>query len=282
MLPLNFFSFQDNTSLHYNRCSRNCTEYPFVVNCAGITSTNDEYRTFNGTGREDWYLLYIISGTLYVGDEGSETKCTSGHFVIFPPKYKYNYFHKSKDQIECFWMHFSGSDVEKAIKQYDFAVFPAVNKINHDMVINARYSNMFNAFAQNDKFRDRELSILCDRLLLSLAKRTMSSHSTRSLLNKSLNYINDNYNKNMYISQLATIESLSLSRYNALFRQVTGMSPSDYIKQLRLAAACELLLSTDMAINLVGEAVGYPNQCFFSKIFKKSLGVTPTEYRQNK
>jgi transcriptional regulator GlxA family with amidase domain len=99
---------------------------------------------------------------------------------------------------------------------------------------------------------------------------------------KSLNYINSNYNTDIYIPALAKLENLSLSRYNTVFREVTGTSPSNYIKQLRLNAACEFLLSTDMPINLIGESVGYPNPYFFSKIFKRNIGMSPTEYRRNK
>ena len=282
MLSLNFFSFTDNTNLHYNRCSRKSDAYPFVVNCAGITATSDAYKTSNHHGRLDWYLLYIISGKLQVGEPDEIIECTSGNFIIIPPEEPYCYSHKQGEEIECFWIHFSGSDVERALEQYGFKIFPEINVISHDMVINARYSNIFNSFVQSDRFRDRELSILLDRLLLSLAKRLDGDHSPKGALNKSITFINENYSKNIYIPDLAKLENLSLSRFNTVFRQVTGISPSDYIKQLRLNAACELLLSTDLPINAVGESVGYPNQCFFSKMFKKNIGVTPTEYRQNR
>jgi hypothetical protein len=72
MLSLNFFSYIDNTNLHYNRCNRKSDAYPFVVNCAGVTATADEYRTTNLSGRDDWYLLYVISGALRVKTDGGD------------------------------------------------------------------------------------------------------------------------------------------------------------------------------------------------------------------
>lgn len=282
MLSLNYFSYFDNTENAYNRCNRKSDALPFVVNCAGVTATETAYRTHNQNARDDWYLLYIKSGALTVDNQQESTVYSSGTFLIFSPGYKYCYYHDAGEPIECYWIHFSGSDAESAITYYDLNIFPETNTVKHDMVIDSRYTNIFNTFIQNDKFRDRELSILFDRLLLSLAKRTQNTHGTKSPLSKSINFINENYNTQIYIPDLAALENLSLSRYNVVFRQTTGMSPGDYIKQLRLNAACELLLSTEMPINLVGESVGYDNQCFFSKIFKKTIGVTPTEYRQNK
>lgn len=282
MLSLNYFSYFDSSEAAYNRCNIKSDALPFVVNCAGVTATEQAYRTYNTTARVDWYLLYVKSGTLSVSHEQNTVSYTDGTFILFPPGYKYCYFHDAGETIECYWIHFSGSDAERALKYYDFKIFPEVNSVKHDMVIDSRYTNIFNTFIQNDKFRDRELSILFDRLLLSLAKRTQNTHISKSPLSKSINFINENYDTQIYIPDLAALENLSLSRYNVVFRQTTGMSPGDYIKQLRLNAACELLLSTELPINVVGESVGYDNQCFFSKIFKKTIGVTPTEYRQNK
>jgi transcriptional regulator GlxA family with amidase domain len=59
-----------------------------------------------------------------------------------------------------------------------------------------------------------------------------------------------------------------------------GKTPSEYIRELRLARACDLLLTTNMPISLVGNLSGYNDQYFFSKIFKKHIGVSPQKYRK--
>ena len=100
-------------------------------------------------------------------------------------------------------------------------------------------------------------------------------------MNKSISYINGNYVQDLRIPELAKMENLSVSRYNSLFKQVTGISPVEYIKKMRLASACELLSATDLPIKTVSAMVGYPDSHFFSRIFKKSLGVSPAFYRKN-
>ena len=77
------------------------------------------------------------------------------------------------------------------------------------------------------------------------------------------------------------MESLSNSRYITLFSKEMGKSPSEYILTLRLERARELLLTTDIEISSVGVASGYKDQYFFSKIFKKHTGMSPSEFRKN-
>jgi transcriptional regulator GlxA family with amidase domain len=76
------------------------------------------------------------------------------------------------------------------------------------------------------------------------------------------------------------MEHLSVSRYCFLFKRRFGVSPQKYILELRISTAKELLTSTDLPIKEIGSACGYADPHFFSRIFCKSCGVSPTEYRR--
>jgi transcriptional regulator GlxA family with amidase domain len=101
----------------------------------------------------------------------------------------------------------------------------------------------------------------------------------RVSLHKSLSYINSLYTDRISVPELAEMENLSVSRYNAVFRSVTGMSPTKYIMGLRINHASTLLSSTDMDIGQIGEMVGYADKHFFSRVFKSYTGLSPREYR---
>jgi len=98
-------------------------------------------------------------------------------------------------------------------------------------------------------------------------------------LARSLSYIKSLYTEPIKIPELARMEGLSVSRYNTVFREVTGTSPTRYIIDLRLKQAATLLLSTDLPIGRIGSTVGYEDNHFFSKIFKCYMGVSPQAYR---
>ena len=281
MHSLTYHAFEDTKNKSLNKCNRESNERPLIVNCTGTILTSAELRTDNAETRVDYYLLYLVSGELTVHFPARDEVLESGNFIIFPPKCRYKYSHNSGSPIEYMWLHFTGSDVEETLRKYELNLYPKVNKIEPDDAITMRFQNIFNAFIKHDKFRENELSTLLERLMISLARRVSGEKKYSNLLNKSIAYINSNYIEDIRIPDLAKMENLSVSRYNTLFRKVTGVSPIEYIKKMRLASACELLSATDLPIKTVSSMVGYPDSHFFSRIFKKSLGVSPAFYRKN-
>lgn len=80
-------------------------------------------------------------------------------------------------------------------------------------------------------------------------------------------------------SQLAKAYGVGERQFQRLFIKHTGMSLTQYIQGLRVRAACQLLLSTSHKISYISEAVGYSNTPFFYEVFKKHIGISPREFR---
>ena len=281
MHSLTYHAFEDTKNKSLNKCNRRSDERPLMVNCTGTIFTSAELKTDNAETRVDYYLLYLVSGELNVSFPSKDMLIEAGTFLIFPPNCRYRYSHTNGSPIEYMWLHFTGSHVAETLEKYELNLFPKINKIEPDDAIIMRFQNIFNAFINHDKFRENELSTLLERLMISLARRVSGEKKHTNLLNKSISYINGNYVKDLRVPDLAKMENLSVSRYNTLFKQVTGISPVEYIKKMRLNSACELLSATDLPIKTVSSMVGYTDSHFFSRIFKKSLGVSPAFYRKN-
>jgi AraC-like DNA-binding protein len=82
------------------------------------------------------------------------------------------------------------------------------------------------------------------------------------------------------IADLAAKAHLSVSRFRAVFRRVMGVAPHRYIQSLRFDLAKGLLERGDDPIKVVAERVGYSNPYLFSRLFKRDVGTSPSEYRQ--
>lgn len=96
-----------------------------------------------------------------------------------------------------------------------------------------------------------------------------------------LQYIAGHYAADLSLEKVASIVYLNPIYFSQLFKQKTGNGFKDYITQLRLERAMELLRESELKIADISERVGYPDMRHFSQIFRKKSGLTPSEYRQN-
>jgi len=107
---------------------------------------------------------------------------------------------------------------------------------------------------------------------------TSKSGSSHRIIIQLLDYINENYNKNIGLNELADMVNMNPAYLSILFKDEVGMTYIKYLTQIRLNHAKELLLEGYKVIE-VSEMVGYNNYHYFCNIFKKNIGKKPNEYK---
>jgi AraC-like DNA-binding protein len=100
-------------------------------------------------------------------------------------------------------------------------------------------------------------------------------------VDKITKYVNDNYSENISLSTLCDSLGYTVPYVSRIFKEQIGMSFSEYLVKVRVQKACALMLSTDMSIQQIVNAVGYSNMSFFYRSFKNIMGETPHEFRKN-
>lgn len=93
-----------------------------------------------------------------------------------------------------------------------------------------------------------------------------------------INYITRHYTYRFSIPELAKRCTMSESVYRKQFKQLTGLSPIQYINRLKIEKACQMLLSDDMRLQDISDFLGFCTQAYFFKVFKEYVGMTPTQY----
>lgn len=93
-------------------------------------------------------------------------------------------------------------------------------------------------------------------------------------------FIQKNYSKDISLDQLADMTGLTPSYFSALFKKETGTTLSNYLIRYRLDIAQQQLRNTHLSISEIAASVGYPDVKYFSRIFKKQLNTTPSEFRK--
>lgn len=101
-------------------------------------------------------------------------------------------------------------------------------------------------------------------------------------INLALQYIDNNYREKLTLSDIAYRSLLSKSYFSQLFKESTGMCFSDYLQQVRIRKACEMLENTDKSIVEIADETGFQDTKFFYTVFKRVLKTTPKEYRLSK
>lgn len=97
-----------------------------------------------------------------------------------------------------------------------------------------------------------------------------------------LDFVSLNYYQDLSLQELARQYNINYTYCSELFKKVTGNTFSHYITKLRLEKACYLLTNSAMNINDISYKVGYNNYHYFANVFKKNIGITPSQYRKNK
>jgi transcriptional regulator GlxA family with amidase domain len=99
-------------------------------------------------------------------------------------------------------------------------------------------------------------------------------------IERSILFMKSNLAEKLTLSGIAKEVKLSASHFSLLFRKKTGYAPMEYFIHLRIQKACQLLDSTTYRVSEISEMTGYDDQYYFSRIFKKVMGVSPVNYRK--
>jgi len=135
-----------------------------------------------------------------------------------------------------------------------------------------------NKLEPNESFNEQLLlDQLVKELLILLGNVNSLKQSRR--LGGILKYIEQNYSSTLSLSGISQKFSLSESYVSRLFKKELNCKPSEYINNVRISAAEELLLTTELSVTEISAKVGYSDVYYFSKTFKRIVGISPSKAR---
>ncbi len=101
----------------------------------------------------------------------------------------------------------------------------------------------------------------------------------REAVNAAISYIVENYNANIYIEDVCKIAMMSQTYFSYLFKQITGYTFVEYVNNLRIKKAMEMLKDFDTSITDICYTVGFNDAAYFNRVFRKETGLSPRRYR---
>ena len=243
---------------------------PLMVNCVGEVSGLDSF--FNRNVRQDYYYIYVLKGKMVLEEE----ELLAGDVIVFEPGYHYQY--KNEGDTEYLWVHYTGYEACALTRTAHLTSNVKVHIGEHEE-IGECFRKLFREFMIHDEASGL-LSVCLLREILYLTGRYAGVQEKSGIPLLSLSYIHRFYSENIEINSLARMEHMSCTSFRSAFKKHTGVSPNEYIITQRISAACQLLVQTDKSISEIAAEVGYGDQYYFSRIFKKKMGVPPLGYRR--
>ena len=172
---------------------------------------------------------------------------------------------------------------ESEIKQHlEHILYYTFSKhFNNKIIDDSNYYNpikMMNMIA-----RCKNISHLIDLvnvIFYDISENVKDNNANSFLLYKIENYISENYDKHISLSDLSEEFNISYSHLSVYFTKYAGVGFSDYLNEYRINVAADLLVTTDISIADVCQQVGIYDQSYFSKVFKKYKTLSPSNYRK--
>ena len=259
---------------------------PLIVTSCGNYKVKNraEVRTSRPKGRKDYQLLYIAAGQGHFFINGQERVVSAGNIIVYLPGQPQEYVYFKDDKTDVYWVHFTGSDVEKIIDYYNIRLSENIIYIG----TSPDYQWLFGQIIQEMQLcrpRFEELISLLLRNIFILISRNLigANRADNSLENEvelAMHYFRENYRSEINVEDYALSRGMSASNFYRVFKQISGSTPLQYILKLRLSNAQNLLENSNLSIAEIASAVGYENPLYFSRLFNKHIGVSPSEYRK--
>lgn len=261
---------------------------PLIVTSCGTYRlyTRPKLPTWRPRGRLDFQLLYIAAGKAHFHIDGEEKIVTAGHMVLYRPKEMQKYEYYGEEQTESYWVHFTGSDVTNILRSYGLTKDKKVFYCGSDLEYKNHFRSMIKELQMCKDDYPEMLEIHLRQIFIKLHRyfNTISRVDNSQIaedIDKAMLYFAEHYNEDICIEDYAKEHLMSTSWFIRNFKQYTGSTPMQYILSKRIHNAETLLENEHYSITEISNIIGYDNPLYFSRIFKKIKGISPTEYRKN-
>ncbi len=233
----------------------------------------------------DYELIIVTEGTLYLSIDAAEHTLTKGDYLLCPPYAKQ--FGTKASSCSFYWLHFqyfpfsvlnpiNGSTITMPVAQK--GTLPHTDKL---IVMMKQLQDAVRTY--NDPTYSNYLTtiIMIEFFHESLEAQSAAEKKSQSiqLYNDVMDYVKWNINANLKVVDIAAHFGYNPKYLSHVFNAIAGRSLKQYIITEKIARAKFMLSDTNHSILFIAETLGFNDSHNFMKLFKKHVGLTPTEYR---
>lgn len=268
--------------------------YPFNAHLvAGITPIDQGGELDFWIDRPSGLKGYILnlttsgSGLVFPGSK-HETRVNTGDMMLIPAGACHDYGrHPDAPNWHHRWVYFrpraTWSEWLNWAQVTRKVGFMTIESCDRVQLISQLFKDIENS-KKNGRMLSEELGLnLLEQILIRCREfdqqRPQAPLDNR--IHRACQFISDNLSKELTVDDLSRVACMSSSRFSHLFRKQMGIPIRQWIEDQRISLARQLLLTTDLAVSQVAQYLGYQDALYFSRVFRKNLGLSPREFRKS-
>lgn len=264
--------------LQRNALTRACypTAFGYYPNAQGHAMQRDQHT--------DCLLIYCVDGAGYIQTEKLNCAIKAGDVALLPPGTAHYYRADDEKPWSIYWLHFSGQQMQQLIIELDFQADQIAAPIGLRPLLISDFKRLIGLQRNGYRQPVYNYAAAITRQILHFLALEIRSHNQQHKHNFNIEALQqtmlDSILGELDLDTLATQTGLSRNHFANKYKKLTGISPIKHFINLKMEHACHLLDISNRSAKQISNDLGYNDPLYFSRVFKKVIGISPTEYRQ--
>lgn len=240
--------------------------------------------TYRKKGLQENFLFYCVDGCGWYKIGDKQYQVNTNEFFMLPKNEEHAYGSDEKHPWSIYWVHFGGDmlgffNEMNVVKEH---IKPM--SIRNNSEVFALFSKIYKTLQNGYSTDNLIFANMCLSHFLTLfiynSKHLVDVQSDKTdCVESAIAYMKKNIDGNISLDELSKVNNYSTSRFSNLFKQKTGYAPIDYFIQMKMQKACQQLDFSDQSIKSIAYTLGFDDPYYFSRRFRKVIGMSPNKYR---
>lgn len=244
---------------------------PLYVNNFGFyRNPASEIRVSRPNGRQDYQLIYVSAGEM----EANGKRIGSGEVYLFFPNHPQQYVYHVAEGSLYYWVHFTGTEIGEILSRAGISA-SGVMENGRRAELDALFRLLTDSISiQGEAHNSYSMALLramLELLTLPSPRRHPFSRARRAL---------EDLSSSIQVRELAVTYNMSTAHFIRSFKETYGATPASYRILCQITQAKNLLSDTELPIGSIADQCGFSDAFYFSRLFKRHTGISPSLYRK--
>lgn len=232
-------------------------------------------------------LIYCTEGKGWYRILGKTYTVEKHQYIIIPTGIPYSFGADEEDPWTIYWLHFQGKLLNQFLPPHPLPLSILPNEYSRLQDRLQLFEEIYSSFSMGYIKEYMIYSSMCLYMFMAsfvyleqFRHIMIPTQKEYPFTSRVTHYMRENLQQNLSLGELAAYFKFSPSHFSMMFQKETGVSPMNYFIRLKIQKACEYIELTNLKLNDIATKLGFEDAAYFSRIFTKIMGISPSAYRK--